>query len=452
MVDDTAGTDAVLLVAGDVSGGKEGLDGVHVGVQAAVIVQNGELGVPGVAGQALFLVPEELVIGCQRLVQQLLGAGTAHQNSGGSGQDDEGVGVALLSGQGLAVSGQACVPAAVGGVMELAMQTLQASIDQRFAVLDAQHVGQAVNVDHAAGDIGLTVALDPGSAVVAQIVGATAGRGEAAAEAEQGVADVFHELLVLLGVQLVLALVDNLGDAVGEVADDGINAQVHHPADVLFLVDGPGVDGNALGLDVSDSLLIQADEAGMEAVHTGALQVLAHVQQPGLGQQAALHVGAQLLHALDGVVVEGRDDDTVLQAVLIDQIQDLLLDAGILEDAGLQLDVGDDVVILHQIEVLPQGGDALEAVLILVNIRSVKGFDLCEGKVLHKAGDIVAGTVHFLVVDDHALAVAGQLDIHLNAVASGRLAGHLEGQQSVLRIQAAETSVCKIFNHCLPPW
>ena len=53
--------------------------------------------------------------------------------------------------------------------------------------------------------------------------------------------------------------------------------------------------------------------------------------------------------------------------------------------------------------------------------------------------------VHLLVVNDHGHAVAGKLDIQLNAVRTGfdRLA---EGKHGIFRIAAAETAVRKIFH------
>ena len=205
MVDDSAGSYPVFLVSGHIGGSQESLNSMHVGVQAPVVVQHGEFRVPGITGKALFLVPEAQIVKLQSVFQKLFGSGTPGQNAGGCCQDHEGVGVALFGGKNPAVRGQSCIPSAVGVIMQLPSQTLQAGVCQLPASRMAQEAGQAVYVYHTAGDPCLPVSVRPGGSVVAQIIGTSARGGEFMSETEQILPDFFQKFFVFFGINLILS-------------------------------------------------------------------------------------------------------------------------------------------------------------------------------------------------------------------------------------------------------
>ena len=103
---------------------------MHIGVDAPVVVQHRKIGVVIVVGHALCLVPESVLKAFQGVIQQGLGLLVSRQQSGGSGQNHEGMGIALLAGQGGMVRIQAVVPSAVDLVPHGAKQALQTGVDQ----------------------------------------------------------------------------------------------------------------------------------------------------------------------------------------------------------------------------------------------------------------------------------------------------------------------------------
>ena len=197
VVDDAAGAGAIGLVAGHVRHGQERLDGVHVGVDAAVRVQLGELGVPGVHGQTVLLVPEVRVVGVERFGEQFLGARASDQRGRGGGQDDEGVRVADLARLGGAVRGDGRVPAAVRIVMQRPAQSVERLVDELLGVWLAVDGAERVDVRHAAGDPGLDAVGGVGVAAVVQPGGAAVRGGEAVSEMQQFVAFGLKQVVVL---------------------------------------------------------------------------------------------------------------------------------------------------------------------------------------------------------------------------------------------------------------
>ena len=82
VLDDAARALAPGLVAGHVGHGEERLDGMHVGVEAAVRVEFGEFGVPRVDGQAGLVVPELVEEDLFGMVEQFGGTGATEQGRG----------------------------------------------------------------------------------------------------------------------------------------------------------------------------------------------------------------------------------------------------------------------------------------------------------------------------------------------------------------------------------
>ena len=82
VLDDAARALAPGLVAGHVGHGEERLDGMHVGVEAAVRVKFGEFGVPRVDGQAGLVVPELVEEDLFGMVEQFGGTGATEQGRG----------------------------------------------------------------------------------------------------------------------------------------------------------------------------------------------------------------------------------------------------------------------------------------------------------------------------------------------------------------------------------
>ena len=119
MVDDTACTLAVFLVAGHIGDGEERFGGVHVGVDATVGVKLGEFRVPRIDGQADLIIPEMLVVGCQSLFEQLVSARTDDKLGRRGSKNHESVSVTDLAcfmcG---AVCGNGWIPSAVLIVMQ----------------------------------------------------------------------------------------------------------------------------------------------------------------------------------------------------------------------------------------------------------------------------------------------------------------------------------------------
>ena len=132
VVYDPSRADPELLIACHVGRCKESLHGVHVGVEAAIAVKLREFRVPCIAGEALFLIPEALVIECDRLIEQFPRAGTSRQYSTGRCQDHKGMGITRLAGQNTVVRSASAVPSAVHSVMKLAAQSFKGRVSQFF--------------------------------------------------------------------------------------------------------------------------------------------------------------------------------------------------------------------------------------------------------------------------------------------------------------------------------
>ena len=186
---------------------------------------------------------------------------------------------------------------------------------------------------------------------------------------------------------------------------------------------------------------------GVQAFNAQICGVSACVDHPGFGQQTALHVGADFLHALDGEVVEGGDDDLVLQTVFHDQVINSLFDAGVFVVAGLDFDVGYDVGILNQFEIFSQSGDMLGFALACKLETYVKLLQFFQGVILDKAGTVYAGTVDAFIVNDDNFLVLREMNIQFDAVAAFGFHSLLECQHGVFGIQTTEASMCEILNH-----
>ena len=203
-VDDPARADAVFLLLQNIRRGEEGFHSVHVGVDAAVAVQDSEFRVPGVAGHPLFFIPEIPVINVQRFLQEFRSSGAAAEEGGGCGEDHKSVGIALFVGEDASVRPAAGVPAAVFYVAELACQSLKGLVGQFFAARVSQETSETVHMHHPAGDPGLPGAVFPWRSVISQIIGAACRGGKTVAEAEKIPGVPAEEVLVLCCVQLIL--------------------------------------------------------------------------------------------------------------------------------------------------------------------------------------------------------------------------------------------------------
>ena len=170
MRDDAAGTVPPAFVAGHVGDREERLDRMHIRVQAAVGVELGELGVPRVNGKPLAGVPEALQEDFLRVVQQLAGAGTAHQRRRGCSEQYEGMGIRLLVGRIAAGRGGSGIPTAIGVIMQLAAQTLETRVHELSGTRMPDQHAQRIHMGHAAGNPGLAIAIRPRGAVIAQPV------------------------------------------------------------------------------------------------------------------------------------------------------------------------------------------------------------------------------------------------------------------------------------------
>ena len=73
-----------------IEGGKIGLDGVHIGVHAAVVLTDGVVTVPGLADASELWFPPVLVLVSQCAVEQFSRSGTPQNSSGTRRQNDKG--------------------------------------------------------------------------------------------------------------------------------------------------------------------------------------------------------------------------------------------------------------------------------------------------------------------------------------------------------------------------
>ena len=148
-------------VAGDVRHGQVGLDGVHGGVDAAVVLRVGEVRRVGLDGHVEGLVPPPALLRRHGVAQKLVGAGAVGGRRRGRGQQDEGVLVALLAG--LRVDGRAAalgvqlvahrrVPAAVLVVPHRPAQGPHAVVGEAAAAGNAHEGAQREGEGHPPGD------------------------------------------------------------------------------------------------------------------------------------------------------------------------------------------------------------------------------------------------------------------------------------------------------------
>ena len=165
-------------LTGDVRDGQVGLDRVHGGVDAAVVLGVGEVGGIRLDRHLLRLVPPVAILDRHGVAQQLVSAGPVGGRRGGRGQQHEGMLVALLAGSGVArdapplgvgLRGDRRVPAAIGRVTQGTAQRTHAVVGVAAASRDAHERPQREGEGHAAGDpqldgmgqVHLTVLTDP---------------------------------------------------------------------------------------------------------------------------------------------------------------------------------------------------------------------------------------------------------------------------------------------------
>ena len=165
-------------LAGDVGGGKVGLNRVHGGVDAPVVLRVGEVEGIGLDRHLLRLVPPVAVLDRHGVAQQLVGTGPVGGRRCRRSQQHECVLVALLAGLGIdrdaaplgvGLGADRRVPAAVGRVAQGTVQGTHAVVGVTPAAGDAHERPQGEGEGHAAGDpqldgmgeVHLTVLADP---------------------------------------------------------------------------------------------------------------------------------------------------------------------------------------------------------------------------------------------------------------------------------------------------
>ena len=204
MVDDTARTLAVFLVAGHIGNGKECFGGVHIGIDAAIGVKLGEFRVPSIDGQTDLVIPEMLVVGCQSLFEQLVRVRAADELGGSGGKNHESVGVAdLACFMGGAVCGNGRIPSAVFIVMQRTAQAGDGLVNQFCGTRLAVQESQGIHVRHAAGDPRVDVLGQIRIAGIVQPVGATLRGGEIVSEMQELVGFRLEQGMVFFGVEHV---------------------------------------------------------------------------------------------------------------------------------------------------------------------------------------------------------------------------------------------------------
>jgi hypothetical protein len=140
-------------VAGRGGGGEERLHRVHVGVDAAVLVELLERLVPLLDDHPVLVVPEPPEQHVEGVGEQLLGPRPTGAGGGGGGEHDERVLVGgLVTGGGLTRGAQAGVPAAVARVAEPPGECPQAVVGRGAAAGTSHQVPEGEHVRHPAGD------------------------------------------------------------------------------------------------------------------------------------------------------------------------------------------------------------------------------------------------------------------------------------------------------------
>jgi len=155
-------------VTRDVGGGQVGLDGVHVGIDPAVVLAGRERAVPGLDGHARLLVPEVLRRDGQRLVQELARSGPPRRGGARRGEDHEGVRVRGLVRLDRPVRVHRGEPAAVLGVAEHGPQRLDAVVRQGRRTRATHHRREREDVGHPAGDPQLGRPVDDDGALLVE--------------------------------------------------------------------------------------------------------------------------------------------------------------------------------------------------------------------------------------------------------------------------------------------
>ena len=152
----------------------------------------------------------------------------------------------------------------------------------------------------------------------------------------------------------------------------------------------------------------------------------------------------KLLHAHDGEMVEGREQHAVFHAEASDHFRQLFLDLRIIDDAGLQLHVGDKVRFRDPLAVFLKGRDPLRRKGAALDHGCIQGLQFGERIVLNVTFAVSCAVERF-VMDDDKLPVLRELNIQLDPVCTG-LFRFPEGEHGVFRISAAVASVCE-YSH-----
>ena len=143
-------------------------------------------------------------------------------------------------------------------------------------------------------------------------------------------------------------------------------------------------------------------------------------------------------------MIEGRNNNAVHHIEFSEHVIDFLLNTRILKDTGFQLNIRDNIRILHQLQILSQCRHFLWSML-LENIRSIQLGQLFISLILDIALAIRC-TIYQFIMHDNQNAVLSQMNIILNTVHSF-FNGFAESQKCILRVLTAETAVRKILSH-----
>ncbi len=170
-----------------VGGRQQRLDGVHVGVDAAVGIERRPRLVPLLDDHPERLVPEVVEQHGEGLGEQPVRPGTLGRGGAGRGEYDERVLVGGLVGGGRPVLRQPRPPAAVDAVPEQTAQRGHAVVGELGAVGPTHQVAEGVDVGHPAGDPELPRPVEVDRAVVLEPAEPAAGVARGTPEVEQPV-------------------------------------------------------------------------------------------------------------------------------------------------------------------------------------------------------------------------------------------------------------------------
>lgn len=131
-----------------------------------------------------------------------------------------------------------------------------------------------------------------------------------------------------------------------------------------------------------------------------------------------------------GADAEGGVEDAVREAAGADHLSGCGLESRIVVDTCLELDVEQEIVLLHEGKEFPQRRHLYKA-KFLVNAAEVKRLELRE-RVSADGSLSIAGPVDGLIVADDDFAVAGKLHVELDAVRT-HLDGLFKRRHGVLR-------------------